>query len=101
MSIIALYALMKEKFWPVNDLLFQIASQKQDFNTRTIAQAMGVPVGELSAALTDKYLRLRLKHDIAIGIDKGINGTPGFIIDGQVYMGTVPRSVLEKIIFIK
>lgn len=98
MSIIALYASIKGQFWQVNDLLFQIASQKQDFNTRTIAKVMGVPVGELSAALNDKYLRLRLKQDIAIGIDKGITGTPSFIIDGQVYMGTVPRGVLEKIL---
>lgn len=98
MSIIAIYASIMGKFWQVNDLLFQIASQKKDFNTRTIAQEMGVPVGEISATLNDKYLRLRLKHDIAVGIDKGITGTPGFIIEGQVYMGTIPRGVLEKLL---
>jgi uncharacterized membrane protein/protein-disulfide isomerase len=97
MSIIALYALKKGQFWPVNDLLFEIASQKKDFNTRTIAEFMGIPVGELSAALNDKYFRLKLKHDIATGIDHGITGTPGFVIDGQLYLGTIPKRVLQKI----
>lgn len=96
MSIIALYALQKGQFWRVNDLLFEIAGQKQDFNTRTIAEFMNVPPGELVAALSDRYLRLRLKHDIAVGIEQGINGTPGFIIDGKVYLGTIPKAFLQK-----
>lgn len=96
MSIIGIYASIKGQFWKVNDLLFEIAGHKQDFNTRTIAEFMGVPVGELAGALSDTYLRLRLKHDIAVGIDQGITGTPGFIIDGKVYLGTIPKDVLQK-----
>ena len=97
MSLIALYASQKGQFWTVNDLLFEMASQKKDFNTRTIEDFMNVPFGELAAAMNDKYLRLRLKHDIAIGIDHGITGTPGFIIDEELYLGTIPKHVLQKI----
>jgi protein-disulfide isomerase len=97
MAIIALYAAPKGQFWAVNDLLFNIASQKRDFNTKTIEDFMGVPRGELANALNDRYLRLRLKHDIALGIEKGIKGTPSFSIDGHLYLGTIPKHVLEKI----
>ena len=96
-SIIALYAFKKGKFWQVNDLLFAIGSQKKDFNTMTIAKFMGTPVGELSAALNNKALRVMLKHDIAVGIQKKIHGTPGFVIDDQVYIGTIPKEILQKV----
>ena len=98
MAIIALYALQKGQFWRVNDLLFEVAGQKEDFNTRTIAAFMKIPVGELTAALNDKYLRLMLKHDIAVGIDQGITGTPGFVIDSKAYLGSIPKAILEKLV---
>ncbi|MBC2709747.1 MAG: thioredoxin domain-containing protein [Desulfosarcina sp.] len=97
MAMIALYAQAKGQFWKVNDLLFDIASKKQDFNTRTIAAYMDVEKAEIVAALDHKTLRLRLKHDIAVGIVQGITGTPGFIIDGQTYVGTIPKDILQKI----
>ena len=97
MAIIALYAQEKGQFWKVNDLLYDIGTRKNDFNTRTIAEAMDIPGNELAAALNSRFYRLKLKHDIAVGLDKGIRGTPGFIIDGQTYLGTIPKAVLEEI----
>lgn len=98
MAMIALYAQVKGQFWKVNDLLFDIASSKEDFNSRTIAAFMNVEKAEVVAALDYKPLRLRLKHDIAVGIDQGITGTPGFIIDGKVHLGTIPADILQKMI---
>lgn len=98
MAIIALFAQAMDKFWEVNDLLFDLGKKKMDFNTVTIAENMGVSSGQVVAALKDTYLRLRLKHDIAVGMDLGVTGTPGFVIDGEVYIGTIPKAVLEKII---
>jgi uncharacterized membrane protein/protein-disulfide isomerase len=97
MAIIALYAAQKGQFWSVNDLMFNIASQKKDFNTKTVEDFMGIPRNELPAAMNDRYLRLKLKHDIAVGIDHGITGTPSFIINGKVYLGTIPKGVLDKV----
>ena len=98
MAMIALYAQAKGQFWKVNDLLFDVASKKQDFNTRTFAAFMDAEKAEIVAALDHKPFRLRLKHDIAVGIDQGITGTPGFIIDGTVHLGTIPEGVLKKMI---
>ena len=98
MAMIALYAQAKGQFWKVNDLLFDIASKKQDFNTRTFAAFMDVEKAEIVAALDYKPFRLRLKHDIAVGIDQGITGTPGFIIDGKVHLGSIPLDVLKRMI---
>ena len=97
MALIALYAQTKGQFWKVNDYLFGLASTKEDFNTRAVAEFMDVPKGELAAALSYKPLRLKLKHDIAVGIDQGVTGTPGFIVDGQLFLGTIPESILRKV----
>lgn len=97
MAILGIYALYKDQFWEVNDLLFEIASQKKDFNTRTIADFMNVNIAELTVALKSKALRLRLKHDIAIGLDLGITGTPTFQIDGEVYLGNIPAEILRSL----
>jgi len=99
LAIIALYAQEKDQFWEVNDLLFDLVGTKKDFNTATIAKQMkDTSSGELVTAFNNKYLRLRLKHDIAVGIDKGINGTPAIIINDTVYLGTIPKDVMRSIL---
>lgn len=97
MAIIALYAQEKGEFWKINDVLFELGSSKKDFNTKTIAEKMNISGRELSLAMKSKFLRFKLKHDIAVGIDMGITGTPGFVIDGEVYLGTIPKEFLEKL----
>ncbi|MDJ0810558.1 MAG: vitamin K epoxide reductase family protein [Desulfobacterales bacterium] len=98
MAILALYAQTKGKFWDVNDFLFELAGTKQDFNTRAVAEFMDAPRAELAAALKAKPLRLLLKHDIAVGLQKGISGTPGFVVNDQVYLGNIPSDILRQVV---
>jgi protein-disulfide isomerase len=98
MALMALYAQSKGKFWEISDLLFHVARQKMNFNTRLIANTLEVSKYEVVLALKDKYYRLKLKHDIAVGIDYGIVGTPGFIIDDQVYNGYIPPKTLSELV---
>ncbi|BBO79501.1 hypothetical protein DSCO28_00670 [Desulfosarcina ovata subsp. sediminis] len=95
MSTIALYAQIKGQFWKVNDYLFELAGQKKNFNTATIAEQMDVNSGELVAALKSRALRLRLKHDIAVGLNYGIKGTPSFVVGEKVYLGQIPAELLR------
>jgi protein-disulfide isomerase/uncharacterized membrane protein len=98
MAIIALKALEKNKFWETNDLLFKLATRKEDFNIKAVADQVNLTKDELLAALNSRFLRFRLKHDIAIGIDQGITGTPAFVINGKVYTGTIPKDIIDTII---
>ena len=98
MAILALYAQAKGQFWKINDFLFTLAARKEDFNTATIASEMNISSGEVAAALNNRYFRLQLKHEIAVGIELGITGTPGFLIEDQLYTGTIPQPVMERIL---
>ena len=95
MSLLAIYAASKEKFWEMNDLLYNIDA---DFNLRTIEKETGIPVAELSWALKSKQVRLLLKKDIAEGIKLGITGTPSYLINEQLYSGTIPPEILNSVL---
>ena len=97
MAMIAIYAQAKDQFWKVNDFLFDIAGEKKDFNSRIIAQFMGVEKRDVVAALNNKKLRLWLKHEIAVGLDLGITGTPTYVINGELHLGNIPAELLLQI----
>jgi hypothetical protein len=97
MAMIAIYAQAKGQFWKVNDFLFDIAGEKKDFNSRIIAQFMGVEKKEVVAALDNQKLRLWLKHEIAVGLDLGITGTPTYVVNGERYLGNIPAEILKQV----
>ncbi|MGD8345427.1 MAG: vitamin K epoxide reductase family protein [Desulfobacterales bacterium] len=96
MALLAIYATAKDQFWPMNDLLFKIARDKQTIDVREIAQEVGIDYRELAWALNNKNIRYRLKHDIAQGLQAKIDGTPAFFIDGTVHLGQIPPAIIKK-----
>lgn len=97
LAMIALYAHLKGKFWEANTLLFELGRKKEDFQVTVIAEALNLDPREMAAALNHEWFRRRLKHDIAVGLDLGVKGTPAFVIDEQLYESNIPVDVLKKI----
>jgi protein-disulfide isomerase len=38
-----------------------------------------------------------VKNDIEVGIALKLEGTPSFLVDGQVYMGSLPTAALQTL----
>jgi protein-disulfide isomerase len=38
-----------------------------------------------------------VKNDIEVGIALKLEGTPSFLVDGQVYMGNLPTAALQTL----
>jgi protein-disulfide isomerase len=38
-----------------------------------------------------------VKNDVEVGIALKLDGTPAFLVDGNVYIGNLPGSVLEPL----
>jgi protein-disulfide isomerase/uncharacterized membrane protein len=89
MALLAIYAGLKDKFWEMNDLLFQIDRSKGSISLNEIALKMNFEPEELAWALDQKGIRLRLKKDIAFGAKAGVTGTPSYLIKGKLYLGTI------------
>lgn len=96
MAMIAIYAASKNRFWKMNDALYAVGREKQAFNTRFLAEQTGFSAGELAAASQHPQIREALLYDIRQGMKLHITGTPSYVIDGQVYTGSIPAELLQK-----
>jgi len=97
LALLAVYAASKNKFWQMNDLLYAVAGEKKPISTQELATALDLDSTDLARALVDRTIRLRVKHDIYSGNKLGITGTPGYVIDGEVYQGQIPPEILKRV----
>jgi len=95
MALMAVYAASKNKFWELNDHLYGLAGHQQKVEIKELAQTVGMKPEELAGALYDRSIRRQLQRDIRQGNKLGISGTPGYVINGQVYLGQIPAEVLK------
>lgn len=95
MALLSLYAMNHDKFWEINDFLFNIDTRNGAFNIKEMAKTVGFDVMEFANSVNDRTLQSKLRADILEGIRLGINGTPGYLIDGKVYVGHVPANIIN------
>ena len=96
MALLAIYAVPKDKFWLMNDLLFEMAGRGEHISLKKLAEITGISLTDLSQALQAPAIRRRLMMDIAAGIEHGITGTPAYVIDGRLHQGQIPPDVIAK-----
>lgn len=98
-GLISLFAIAAEDagvFWQVNDLLFRDAREKEVINFNEIGKEAGFDTRQINKEIYNKKNIARLKMDIRSGLKAGITATPSYVIDGKVYAGTIPDSVLRS-----
>lgn len=95
MALLAVYAVSKNKFWELNDMFYSIAGQKKRIGIKELAQTLGLKPEELARSLYDRSIRDQLQRDILEGNKLGISGTPGYVINGTVYLGQIPADILK------
>lgn len=96
-GLLALFAIMAQEqdlFWPVSDALFREARNKQAISFSAIARETGMDLSRFQEQLKDTALHKRLSDDIRAGLALHLTATPSYVIDGTVYSGTIPESVL-------
>jgi len=96
LALMAIYAGVKGKFWQMNDVLFNIVRNTDVVDIRQVAEKVGLDADELAAALRNRKIRKILTRDIWEGMKHRIIGTPSYIINGKVYQGVIPSSVLKE-----
>jgi uncharacterized membrane protein/protein-disulfide isomerase len=96
MALLAIYAVPKDKFWLMNDLLFEMAGQGEQIKLKELSKITGFSLEDLNQALQAPAIRRRLMLDIAAGIKHGITGTPAYVIDDRLHQGQIPPEVIAK-----
>ena len=84
-AVVAEYAGSHGKFWEAHDALYENqAMLGQDLYVE-LMQSLGLDVAGLRDALQSGQFAQRIESDLEGGLRSGVNGTPGFFINGQLY----------------
>jgi protein-disulfide isomerase len=98
LAIVSLFAAQEDKFWKMNDLLYNIDRQTGTVNIQDLARKAGIDFEEMKHVFRNPNLWIQLQNDIQDGLKYGITGTPGFVINDQVYLGQIPPDILRRFI---
>jgi protein-disulfide isomerase len=86
------------KFWEYHDLLF--ANQNKLNREGLVEQARTLKLDgkQFDSCLSSGKYKPQIEQDLQLGLRAGINGTPGFIINGNLLTGNLPQDSFEKLI---
>ena len=87
------------KFWEYHDLLY--GTQEQDYSEERLvdlAGEAGLDVDEFRSSLESGEHEAVVGEDFQEGQERGVTGTPTFVINGQALVGLQPLSVFEQTI---
>ncbi|MCA9576815.1 MAG: thioredoxin domain-containing protein [Myxococcales bacterium] len=85
-----------EKFWAYNALLFE---NQRDLTRETLErlaqQVGGINMAQFRQALDTERHKAAVDADMAAAQAAGINGTPGFVINGEILSGAQPYEAFQ------
>src|SRR2546422_7492615 len=70
------------RFWQMHDVLYENQRRLEDPALRSYAESLGVDVEQFDRELTEHVHAARVREDFMSGVRSGVNGTPGFYING-------------------
>ncbi len=94
----ALAAGKQGKFWEMHDILFKNQQKLDPESLITHAQTLGLNVEQFKTDLASSEISAQVEADQSLGQQVGVNGTPGFFINGVLVSGAQPFDNFKKII---
>ena len=96
LAMLSIFASQENKFWEMNDALFDIPKLKDKIRLRRLSETTGLSFEELTLVFQNGDLWELLRTDVKAGLEYGLTGTPGFVINNDVYLGNIPAEILAK-----
>jgi protein-disulfide isomerase len=94
-------ALEQDKFWEMHDKIYDSAGagvKPTVENLKAWAGELGLKQGKFDECLDSGRMAAKVQADMQEGQQKGIRGTPGFLINDQPLSGAQPFSEFQKVI---
>ena len=88
----------QDKYWEMHDKLFQNQSALGIDKLKQYAKDLGLDASKFNQCLDSGAMASEVKKDAEDGSAVGINGTPGFIINGTLVSGAQPFSAFKTVI---
>lgn len=88
----------QNKFWEFHDKIYAGASDASPTTMQAYAQQTGLDAARFEVCRASRKYQAPVQSDVAEGTKLGINGTPGFFINGRFLSGAQPLEAFIKII---
>jgi uncharacterized membrane protein/protein-disulfide isomerase len=95
MALLAIQAAAQNKFWQMNDLLFEMAREGDVLDVRELANRLGMDPKTLARSVNNPAAQRLLQHDILSALKLQISGTPAYVINENVYLAQIPPEVIR------
>src|SRR6185436_1904052 len=86
------------KFWEYHDLLFENPNKLNPEGLAEHARTLKLDDKQFDSCLSSGKYKVQVEQDRQLGLRVGINGTPGFVVNGNLLNGNQPQDAFEKII---
>jgi len=86
------------KFWEFHDALFEQQKQLGEPLYSSLAKSLKLDVARFDRDRNSKAAESAILQDLQLADKLGINGTPFFVMNGQVFSGDVDLAALEQIL---
>lgn len=97
-AIAALAAGKQGKFWEFHDALFENQANLSDKLYEETATKLGLDMAKWKKDMASPEIAKQIEDDTALGSKNGIQGTPGFFVNGVAVKGAYPASHFKMII---
>lgn len=94
----SLAAAKQGKYFEYHRALMNHKGQRDEKVYTSLAKKAGLDVDQLKKDKDGDDIKAIIDTNIGLAKDIGINGTPGFVIAGQLYPGYMPADQIKKII---
>lgn len=88
----------QNKFWEYHDVLFANQGKFSKAELKAYAEQLGLKMSDFDACLDSEKYSQEIRQDYAQGVNLGVEGTPSYIINGQLIKGTVTTELWEEVI---
>lgn len=100
-ALAALAAAKQGKFWEMHDKFFdnqgELSSKGEEYIVQ-VAKEIGLNIDKFNADRKSKEIEDEVAADVALAGKNGINGTPGFFVNGVAVRGAYPYDHFKGII---
>lgn len=91
LALMAIAAAKQNKFWEVNDYIFQELRRKRSaFDLEVVAKHVGLDFEKLNKDFVSQSSHQILEEDIKKGLRHNMTSTPSFLVNGKFYHGMLP-----------
>ena len=97
-AIASLAAHKQGKFWEMHDKLFQNQSNLSEQSIQQYAKEIGLNMDKFQSDIKDEAIAKQVDADTELGQSLGVQGTPGFFVNGVLLSGAQPLPKFKEVI---